>query len=229
MSEDRSVFELPTRQPDSTLVYGEDPSQIADIFGSPKSPALVLIHGGYWRPQYDRVHVRPLAGALADAGYFVISLEYRRIPGNPDAMVADVAAAIAAIPAESVTLIGHSAGGHLALWAAANVSKVRKVVALAPVSDLQMTEDLHLDEGAATDFLGCPASTRTDLDPMYLEYGDVEVLVVQGDCDIRVPVEMNRKFAMHQPQVKYQEHPGIGHFEVIDPTSSIWLELIQSI
>lgn len=229
MSEDRSVFELPTRQPDSTLVYGKDASQVADIFGSPKSPALVIIHGGYWRPQYDRVHVRPLAGALADADHFVASLEYRRVPGNPDAMVEDVAAAIAAIPAESVTLIGHSAGGHLALWAAANVSKVRKVVALAPVSDLQMTDELHLDEGAVTDFLGCPAHMRADLDPMCLEYGDVEIIVVQGDCDIRVPVEMNRKFARQQPQVKYQEHSGMGHFEVIDPRSSIWLGLIQSI
>lgn len=223
MSEDRSVLDLPTRIPDHTWAYGSDPDQVADIFGTLNSHPLVLLHGGYWRLLWDRTSLRPLAGALADAGHAVISLEYRRIPGDPDAMVADVAAAIAAIPAEAVTLIGHSAGGHLALWAAANVSKVRKVLALAPVSDLQMTEELNLDEGAASDFLGCAASTRLDLDPMHLEYRNVEVIVVQGDCDIRVPVEMNRKFALHHPQVKYQEHVGIGHFEVIDPTSAFWI------
>jgi acetyl esterase/lipase len=165
-----------------------------------------------------------LAGALADAGHAVISLEYRRIPGDPDAMVGDVAMALAAISAHEVTLIGHSAGGHLALWAAANISKVKKVIALAPVSDLQMTEVLHLDEGAAADFLGCPASTRPDLDPMHLEYGDVEVIVVQGDSDIRVPVEMNRSFSQRHTRVKYLEFPDIGHFEVIDPTNVLWMK-----
>ena len=223
MSEDRSVFDLPTRIPDRTWAYGSDPDQVADIFGTLNLHPLVLLHGGYWRPPWDRTSLRPLAGALADAGHAVISLEYRRIPGDPDAMVADVAAAIAAIPAEAVTLIGHSAGGHLALWAAANISKVKKVVALAPVSNLQMTEELHLDEGAAADFLGCPASTRPDLDPMRLEYRDVEVIVVQGNSDIRVPVEMNRSFSREHAHVKYTEFSSIGHFELIDPTSTFWI------
>lgn len=224
MSEDRSVFDLPTRIPDHTWAYGSDPDQVADIFGTLNSHPLVLLHGGYWRPLWDRTSLRPLAGALADAGHAVISLEYRRIPGDPDAMVSDVAMALAAISANEVTLIGHSAGGHLALWAAANISKVKKVVALAPVSDLQMTEELHLDEGAAADFLGCPASTRPDLDPMTLSYKDVELIVIQGGQDIRVPVEMNRSFSQRHTRVKYLEFPDIGHFEVIDPTNVLWMK-----
>jgi len=224
VSEDRSVFDLPTRIPDHTWAYGSDPDQVADIFGTLNSHPLVLLHGGYWRPLWDRTSLRPLAGALADAGHAVISLEYRRIPGDPDAMVRDIAMALAAISANEVTLIGHSAGGHLALWAAANISKVKKVVALAPVSDLQMTEELHLDEGAAADFLGCPASTRPDLDPMTLSYKDVELIVIQGGQDIRVPVEMNRSFSQRHTRVKYLEFPDIGHFEVIDPTNVLWMK-----
>jgi acetyl esterase/lipase len=91
--EDRSVFDLPTVDPTSTFKYGEFPEQVGDIF-APKvkkfNTLLVLIHGGYWRPEYDRVHLRPFAAALSELGYQVISLEYRRIPGNPDAMVADI-------------------------------------------------------------------------------------------------------------------------------------------
>ncbi len=228
MNEDRSVFDLPTRIPDDTWTYGGDPDQVADLFGNPAPHPLVLIHGGYWRPPWDRTSLRPLAGALADAGYMVVSLEYRRIPGNPDAMVEDIASALNALAAEEVTLIGHSAGGHLALWAAANNAKVKRVIALAPVSDLQMTEDLDLDNGAARDFLGCAASERPDLDPMKLSYPNTEIITIQGDQDIRVPVEMNRRFSQHRPEVKYLEYSGIGHFEVIDPTQSIVLRVIQA-
>jgi pimeloyl-ACP methyl ester carboxylesterase len=158
----------------------------------------------------------------------VVSLEYRRIPGNPDAMVEDIANALNALAAEEVTLIGHSAGGHLALWAAANIAKVKRVIALAPVSDLQMTQDLDLDNGAARDFLGCAASERPDLDPMKLSYPNTEIITIQGDQDIRVPVEMNRRFSQQHPKVKYLEYSGIGHFEVIDPTKSIVLRVIQA-
>ncbi len=223
MSEDRSVFDLPTRIPDHTWAYGSDPDQVADIFGALNSHPLVLLHGGYWRPLWDRTSLQPLAGALADAGHAVISLEYRRIPGDPDAMVSDVAMALAAISANEVTLIGHSAGGHLALWAAANIPKVKRVIALAPVSDLQMTEAMDLDNGAARDFLGCAASSRPDLDPIKLSFKDVEIVVIQGEQDIRVPVEMNRSFSREHAQVKYMELPRIGHFEVIDPTSAFWI------
>ena len=228
MNEDRSVFDLPTRIPDDTWTYGGDPDQVADLFGNPAPHPLVLIHGGYWRPPWDRTSLRPLAGALADAGYMVVSLEYRRIPGNPDAMVEDIASALNALAAEEVTLIGHSAGGHLALWAAANNAKVKRVIALAPVSDLQMTQDLDLDSGAARDFLGCAASERPDLDPMKLSYPNTEIITIQCDQDIRVPVEMNRRFSQHRPEVKYLEYSGIGHFEVIDPTQSIVLRVIQA-
>ena len=223
MSENRSVFDLATRVPDDTWAYGSDSDQVADIFGTLNSHPLVLLHGGYWRPLWDRTSLRPLAGALADAGHAVISLEYRRIPGDPDAMVGDVAMALAAISATEVTLMGHSAGGHLALWAAANISKVKRVMALSPVSDLQMTEAMDLDSGAARDFLGCAVSARPDLDPMKLNFKDVEIVVIQGEQDIRVPVEMNRSFSRGHSQVKYIEFPSIGHFEVIDPTSAFWI------
>ena len=137
--EDRSVFDLPTVDPTSTFKYGEFSEQVGDIF-APKvkkfNTLLVLIHGGYWRPEYDRVHLRPFAAALSELGYQVISLEYRRIPGNPDAMVSDIDLAIKNLPTDDFILIGHSAGGHLALVACAKNKGVKSVIALAPVTSL---------------------------------------------------------------------------------------------
>ena len=98
---------------------------------------MLIIHGGFWQAEWDRMHARPMAAALADAGYLVGSVEYRRIgspggggwPGTFD----DVAAAIDELPEmitavapdplhlQGVVLVGHSAGGHLALWAAADI------------------------------------------------------------------------------------------------------------
>jgi acetyl esterase/lipase len=97
-------------------------------------PLVIFLHGGFWRSAFDRVHAGPLATALAAAGFAVCVPEYRRTgqrgggwPGTFD----DVAAAVDVLPsrvraavgaglisAEPVLLAGHSAGGHLALWAA---------------------------------------------------------------------------------------------------------------
>src|SRR5687767_5756925 len=105
---------------------------------------VALIHGGFWRPAYDRVHLRPMAAALRDLGWEVVSIEYRRVPGDPDATVSDVRAALSAAAPDVIA--GHSAGGHLALWAAATMGL--KAVALAPVADLRLAEELNLDGGA---------------------------------------------------------------------------------
>jgi aminocarboxymuconate-semialdehyde decarboxylase len=97
-----------------------------------RRPAVVLLHGGFWRPQWDRTHLRPMAAALADAGWPVFLPEYRRIPGVPSATVDDVREAIDAV-GRNVIVMGHSAGGHLALL----VAPPHRIatIALAPVAD----------------------------------------------------------------------------------------------
>jgi acetyl esterase/lipase len=64
--EDRSVFELPYEKPDKTITFGKSDDQVIDFYlpSDQKKPLIVLIHGGYWRPEYDRKHLAPLARAL---------------------------------------------------------------------------------------------------------------------------------------------------------------------
>ncbi len=140
----RNVLVRSARPPDLVLRYGDEPDQVADVHVPPPESRLaadigrsamftIFLHGGFWRAEYGREHTAPLAEALAEAGFVVCAPEYRRTgqrgggwPGTFD----DVAAAIDGLPAlvaratsglvdeRRLVLAGHSAGGHLALWAA---------------------------------------------------------------------------------------------------------------
>ena len=133
----RDVLSRPARPPDLTVGYGPRPDHLADVrlppTGGP-APLLVVVHGGFWSAEWDRAHAGPQSEGLAEAGFVVATVEYHRAgmpgggwPGTFDdlAAVADhvpglVAAAAPGRVAADVApvLVGHSAGGHLALWAA---------------------------------------------------------------------------------------------------------------
>ncbi len=111
--------------------YGPHASQRGDLYvpqGSGPHPVIVLIHGGSWHKRYGKAFMRWEAGELLRRGYAVWNIEYRRLGGAggwPETF-ADVAAAVdhlaelddPRLDLARVTLLGHSAGGHLALWAA---------------------------------------------------------------------------------------------------------------
>lgn len=233
-TENRDVLLRRAAEPTRTWVYGTHPDQVADVYHGP-TPArsvVVAIHGGYWRPAYDRTHLRPLCSSLSDHGHLVVSLEYRRIPGNPDATLDDCRQAWAALPAllsEShaaglpVVLLGHSAGGQLALLLASE--KGAPCLALAPIADLLLADALGLDAGAVRDFLGTPASDRPDLDPARASVPDAaapRVVVLHGSGDTLVPLKLARSFTTRRgTPVRLDVVPGIGHFELIDPLSAI--------
>jgi acetyl esterase/lipase len=193
--EDRSVASRPAAPPDTTVHYGQLAEQVADVWygkSAPQhKPLLIMIHGGFWRPPIDRTHTGPLCEALANMGWTIASIEYRRIPGKPDASAVDVCAAVAALPGlierhnGKAIVIGHSAGGHLCLYAAARSDqpKLIGVVALGPAADLQMAESLNLGNGAAQAFLGVPAAQRVDLDPVRLPAPAAQVAIVHGMQD----------------------------------------------
>lgn len=229
-TEDRSVFELPNEEPDKSISYGKSEDQVIDFYYSSDSnnPTIVLIHGGYWRPEYDRKHLAPLAKALSTAGWPVALIEYRRIIGNPDAMLADVKSAIARVIEEfpKIIFVGHSAGGHLALVLSSAFETIG-TIALAPVTDLVRGEELDLDEGAVSDFLGCPASLRSDLDPMRLPAPSNPTTIIHGALDERVPVEFSRDYVVQASGVGVHliEVADVGHFELIDPRSSIFAQI----
>ncbi|CAB4612566.1 MAG: alpha/beta fold hydrolase [Actinobacteria bacterium] len=213
--EDRSVFELEVHSGDSTTSFGADADQVIEQY-APSMPAIgdiALIHGGYWRPEYDRAHLRPFAQALADAGWRTHLVEYRRIPGKPDATIEDIKSALDAIG--ECIVIGHSAGGHLALAVHSHES-VRAVIALAPVSDLVVGDAENYDGGAISEFLGEPATERLDINPQSNPLTKPAVLI-HGHDDIRVPVSQSRNFLSAHPAAGYIELEATGHFELIDP------------
>lgn len=110
----------PAPAPDATAHYGPAADQVYDV-RHPTATALqrtaLIVHGGFWRPSYDRAHAAEQSAAFAAAGYHVATLEYRRTPGEWPQMSADILDGLMAVRAnpnlpESVALVGHSAGGH---------------------------------------------------------------------------------------------------------------------
>ncbi|WJV47280.1 alpha/beta hydrolase [Streptomyces flavofungini] len=239
------------------------------------APLVVVLHGGAWRAPYDRAHVSPFADFLARRGFAVASVEYRRgasgglVPAQggagpvagrwPDTLD-DVAAALDALPGlvrtalpgadpHRVVVTGHSAGGHLALWAAARhvlpqespwhlarPAPLRGVVALAPIGDLRVADDLGVCSGAVRQFLGVAASGAgaggaealfeerlAHADPAVLLPTGIATTVVQGRTDIVVPQVVSEAYA--DAAAKAGEVVGltlledVGHFPLIDPAA----------
>jgi len=233
-SEDRSVFDITYIAPAKTFSYGKHEDQVIDFYLSLEStkPTIVLIHGGYWRPEYDRKHLAPLAQKFTELGWPVALIEYRRIIGNPDAALSDVVSAIQEVRNlnRNLILIGHSAGAHLALLAA-NKLDVLGVIALAPITDLVRAEELDLDEGAVSAFLGGPASLRVDLDPIHQPVLKVPTTLIHGVLDIRVPVAFSRDYVAKaaSPRIKLIELENVGHFELIDPRQMIFQLILEQL
>jgi acetyl esterase/lipase len=249
-AEPRSVLTRPAPPPDATVRYGEHPDHVADLRlpapdrDGPARPLVVVVHGGFWRAEYDRAHTGPLAADLAARGYPVAQLEYRRTgqtgggwPGTFD----DVAAGVAALPelvAERAeiapgrpVLLGHSAGGHLALWYANRPSAtVRGVVALAPVADLIEAYRLDLDAGAVSALLGGGpdevAERYAAADPAPRPSCQIRRVIIHGVEDRHVPVEMSRRYVAtaraRGADVTLIELSKVEHFALIDPRSAAW-------
>lgn len=236
MSDPREVLTRPAPE-GITRAYGDRHDQVIEWFG-PQSGAravIAFLHGGFWRAEYDRGHVRPLCNSLATEGYAVAAIEYRRTGdgGGFPATFDDVSAAVSVVTATGSPLIlaGHSAGGHLALWAAHSLSangsesdRLAGVLALAPVAALRVCHALDLDGGAATALMGGDprklAAEYDSVDPMRL--GTVaNTIVIHGDADAQVPISMSREFS-NRWGATLHELPGIEHYALIDPLSSAW-------
>jgi acetyl esterase/lipase len=240
----RSVLGRKARDPDLITSYGPLVDHAVDVWlpANPDAATLVIfLHGGFWRSEYDRAHVAPLAEALAGAGYLAATPEYRRTGGGGGwpATFDDVRAAVAAVPglvaaaaaaAPVRTLVaGHSAGGHLALWVAGEVT-VDGVVALAPVADLRETYRRDLDGGAVVALLGggphAVPERYAAADPMARLPLPVPVALVHGRPDRHVPVSFSQHYARAAlasgAAVRLDLLPDADHFAVIDPQSAAW-------
>jgi acetyl esterase/lipase len=214
----------PSRQ---TFSYGENREQVADLWlpsGRGTPPCVVLIHGGCWWECYRRDLEDDVAADLARRGFAAWNIEYRRLGaygGWPECHE-DVVLAIktlqrldADIDPSPVALVGHSAGGYLALLAVPD-AEVRGVVAQAPVADLRYAAEVRSCSGGVEAMLMQGAPSPIDR-PTTLPH-----LVIHGDADEDVPVEIGRAYARAATAAEYVELPGCGHYEHLDPASDAW-------
>jgi acetyl esterase/lipase len=237
---------MPSELPDATVRYAGHEDAVVDVHlpersrpGEGGTPLVVLLHGGFWKQEWDRRHTRPMARALAGLGAVVATPEYRRVRGGGGWPVTceDVELAVRRLPellaglgivAGPMTVVGHSAGGHLTLWLSTLDLPVTRAVALAPVCDLREAMRLHLGEDATQAFLDgadpAPADPMTLLD----DRPPAEVVVVHGVDDDVVPISLSRGLVGRHPWIALREVPA-GHMEVIDPGSSVWPTVVDAL
>lgn len=257
----RELLALPQPPADHRLPYGDDPQQFGDLrlpAGAGPFPVAVLIHGGCWLAPYDLGHLAGLAAALTEAGVATWSLEYRRVgdPGGgyPGTFL-DTAAGFehlrevaARFPLDlgRVVLVGHSAGGHLALWLAGRhrISRgevlhrpvtVRPlgVVALAPVGDLAAAAALRVCGDAIPRLVGGTdwefEKRLTWTSPARMLPLGVAQRLVLGDRDTVVPGSLGeawvRAAAAAGDPVAAVTMAGAGHYELVTPGSAAWPEV----
>ncbi|MGA1837277.1 alpha/beta hydrolase [Herbiconiux sp. 11R-BC] len=247
------VLDRAARRPDRTESYGPLPDQVIDRFepdavpapaGSPR-PLVVLLHGGFWRQRYDRTHLHPLAEGLAASGFRVAVPEYRRVggAGGFPATFDDVVAALRTLRAGEpgpLAVVGHSAGGHLAVWSQAVAgdgrARAERVVSLAGVLDLAEAHRLGLSSGAVGELLGAGTpgfdERLAGTDPMVLPWPGsrgVATVLLHGDADEEVPAELSIRYAARHPGTELHTLAGVGHYELIDPRSAVWPVLLRSL
>jgi acetyl esterase/lipase len=255
----RNILTEPAPPADQRILYGKDESQFGDlrlpkgVGQRPPYPVAIIIHGGCWLSQYGLSYMGHLSADLSAAGIATWNIEYRRIgnaggawPGTFEdvAHAADHLRELAKkyqLDLKRVVAIGHSAGGHLALWLAArkNLPKesplyssdplpLEGVISLAGITDLRKTgtacdkEVLNLmggtpKEKAAIYNLGSPI----ELLPLKIKHS-----IVQGDADNIIPMVMATDYVEAAKKkgddVKLVVIEKAGHFEIVDPKSFAW-------
>ncbi len=216
----RSAADILTDPPPASarvrLAYGPEPLQFGDLRGAGGDGLAVLLHGGVWKATYNLIHLGHLCVALREDGIATFNVEYRRVgdpgggwPGSFD----DVLRAVehARRISERLVLVGHSAGGHLALLAAARTQV--PVVAVAAVSD----PATWANPGVAAFFGGEPRPEGSPFAQLPL---DVRQVLVHGTHDDVVPFEQSTRYVdAAGGTAELIALEGSGHFEPIDPLS----------
>ena len=222
--------------------FGAHRCQRADLYlpaGRGPHPVAVVLHGGYWRAKYSKRTMKAACADLARRGVAAWNVEYRRIGrgqgGGWPTTLEDVAAGIdhlaevsdGRLDLDSVSAIGHSAGGQLALWAASRADprvRIRRVVAQAAVCNLAVAGE------RAWAFVGGTPDEVPDryatADPMRLVPLGVPTLLVHGAEDMTVPVQRSREYAEAAraagDDVELVEPVPGGHRIHPDPRSDAW-------
>ncbi|MBM7111949.1 alpha/beta hydrolase family protein [Archangium primigenium] len=259
------MLETPAPPADTRIPYGDITHQFGDLRlprGEGPHPVVVMIHGGFWRARYDLEHVGHLCADLTRRGYATWSLEYRRV-GHPEggwtgtfedvARGTDYLRTLARhypLDLKRVVLMGHSAGGHLALWLAGRGRLEageplhtptplvpRGVVSLAGVVDLARAHTLNLGNGIVESFLGgtpaqVPERYRLGSPAALLPLGVKQVLV-HGVKDDIVPVALSEAYQARATALgdtaRLVRLENAEHFAVIDPRAAEWAQVVEAV
>jgi acetyl esterase/lipase len=234
-----------------TFKYGLLEAQEGDLYLplASRPPVVCLLHGGFWRMPYDRGELADIANDIAAKGYAVWNIEYRRVgaPGGGwPGTLSDVALAVDHLGTladrgfdldlDRVIVVGHSAGGHLALWVSARsrsalfrTSRIQPIAAagLAAVTDLARTYEISAGNGAVNAFLGSGPDQVPELyaaaSPIELLPLGIEQLIIHGSQDQVLPIDLSRSYAAAAQasgdRVDFVELPRAGHMDFLDPHS----------
>ena len=253
------VFKIP---------YGDHPSQfgelrIPDLSGL--KPVVITIHGGFWQSKYGLEENDPLDVDLTSRGYATWNIEYRRVGedggGWPGTFI-DVIDAVNhltqieerfELDLSRVVILGHSAGGHLALWLASRMDKIhmdqinkmlrvpiQRVISLAGVSDLRKMWEIHEEKGISSPVASFVGGSPREVSQRYRIASPIELLplnveqiIIHGELDRHVPVEMSieyhRRASEQGDKVRLIVLPEAEHFMVIDPSSSAWKSVTDAL
>lgn len=229
------------------LAYGSEPKQFGDlrlpaVDGLP--PLAVVVHGGAWKAIYNLIHIGHLCAALGEAGIATWNVEYRSVgdpegpwpgAGNDVARAVEFASDLAErypLDPDRIVLVGHSAGGTLALRAA-NLAQL-PVVALAAVSDLRESAERVGPKGAVAAFLGGMPDDVPDryaaASPRELLPLGVRQILVHGDADVDVPYAQSVTYAEAAgDEAELVTLEDAGHFEPVDPAASYWPRVVEAV
>ena len=250
------ILTVPPPPADARLTYGPDPNQFFDLRipkGKGQFPLVINIHGGFWRAKYNLEHAGHLCAALTAKGLATANLEYRRVGNEGGAWpntFADVRSAYNFLwqnarahnfDPTKFLVMGHSAGGQLALCLAAHEPGMTRAVSLAGVVDLQRGWQLHLSNDAVVEFMrGTPAEVPEhyhEADPMQLSMPHARQWLIHGAEDDTIPPAFSRDYVAakqkrtgkEKEDVHLLEIPKADHYDMIDPRSEAWKHIESTV
>jgi acetyl esterase/lipase len=234
------VLELTGEEPTKRYSYGDHPSQFIQYWStherSDSAANVIFIHGGCWLKDYDITHTNPASNALRNASFNVWSIEYRRLGeegGDWPASLNDVEAAIDFIGEKlngrPSAIMGHSAGGHLALLATANDTptppNIEAVIGLAAITDMvSYTQTNGSCNRAALNLMKTAYENTSDYQKASPKTQKLHnnTWLIQGNADRIVPLSQTQNI-----NVETEVLDGVGHFDLIHPHSSAWRAIIK--
>jgi acetyl esterase/lipase len=255
------LLERPRPQPSATISYGTDPLQVVDLYlpdGDGPHPTVIMVHGGCWQSEIaDRTIMSWIAGDLTRRGVAVWNIDYRGVDrggGNPTTFW-DVGYAVDMLPQYAerykldlsrIVAVGHSAGGHLALWAAGrprlprgsvlrppNPQRIHAVISLGGLPDL---EEAAIPPGSGCGTEVIARLTDGDFEetsvPRLAPLGIPQVLI-NGLQDRIIPVRYAHNYAAKMraagDDVRVRMIESTGHVELIAPGTAAWAAAVEEI